>query len=103
LIVGSVGDLRGPIATNGSPLAIHASFAGDAGLHFAVPHVDELAVYVMLGEALVGAEPRRIAAGEIARIGAADDFVVTGAAGTELVIVGGGAHSTHRSCVTVRS
>jgi len=89
LVVGEVGELRGPVETNGSPLAIHASFAGDAGLHFAVPHVDELAVYVMLGEALVGTEARRVAAGEIARLGAGDDLVVTGAAGTELVIVGG--------------
>jgi redox-sensitive bicupin YhaK (pirin superfamily) len=54
-----------------------------------VPPDGELAVYVMLGEALVGAEARRVASGEIAWLGAGDDLVVTGAAGTELMIVGG--------------
>lgn len=89
LIVGEIGALRGPVETNGSPLAIHASFAADAKLQAAVPQARELAVYVMLGEALVGPEAQPIAAGEIAWLGAGSDLVISGAAGSELVIVGG--------------
>jgi redox-sensitive bicupin YhaK (pirin superfamily) len=89
LIVGQVDALKGPIETDGSPLAVHASFEADAILHLPAPAITQLAVYVMLGEARIGPDGRHVGAGEIAWLGAGDEVVIEGTKGTELVIVGG--------------
>ncbi len=88
LVAGQVGPIKGPIETFGAPFALHVSFDADDAL--VVPTTSpELAVYVMLGSALVGAAAQSVQAGELARLGAGHAVVLSASAGTELLVLGG--------------
>ena len=68
LIAGRVGDLTGPIATNGAPFVAHATLAAGGDFTLDPEDVDELALYVMTGSVRVG--ENRIDAGRLGRMSA---------------------------------
>lgn len=89
VVAGAVGDLEGPISTSGNPFVVHASLKAGATVDLAVAGAAELGVYVMVGDARVGGDPRRIEAGQLARLTAGDRLELAAAVDSEILLLGG--------------
>jgi redox-sensitive bicupin YhaK (pirin superfamily) len=87
LIAGRLGQNVGPIVTTGAPFVVHTTLSAGGAIALAPENVDELALYVMVGSAIIDGEP--IEAGQLARLSVGGEVRLTSAAGAELVIVGG--------------
>ncbi len=89
LVAGSLGDLKGPIATSGAPFVVHASLKDGARVELPAGSPAELGVYIMVGAARIGSDERRIEAGQLARLTAGDALEITAAGASEILLVGG--------------
>ncbi|PTQ12232.1 pirin [Sphingomonas oleivorans] len=89
LIAGSIDDRTGPIETGGAPFAVHASFAQGDVVTLPTAGIEELGLYVMLGQAEVGSPASAVPAGRLAWLTPGDTLLIRAEAGTELVVIGG--------------
>jgi redox-sensitive bicupin YhaK (pirin superfamily) len=96
LIAGSIGDVRGPGSTYSPISMIHATVAPGARLVLPWPREFNALVYILSGNALVGAEPRPLETGQIAVHGPGDLLQIDAAAtqdragrSLEVLVLGG--------------
>ena len=94
LFAGAIGRLTGPIESFGAPFVAQVSFAAPGEITLstgATPDLaaPELAAYVLTGGARLTADGPTIDPGRIARLTKGDSVTLFGAAGTEVLLVGG--------------
>jgi redox-sensitive bicupin YhaK (pirin superfamily) len=89
LVAGKLGDLTGPIATSGSPLVAHVTLKAGGHTELSTTGTKELAAYVMVGSTKIGADGRRVEAGQLARLTAGDHVTVSSSADAEILLIGG--------------
>lgn len=87
LIAGRVGEQVGPIVTTGSPFVAHTTLAAGSGVLLAPDDASELAVYVMVGSAVIAGQV--VEAGQLARLSSGREVRLGTDAEAEVLIVGG--------------
>ncbi|MDR3509544.1 MAG: pirin family protein [Caulobacteraceae bacterium] len=89
LVAGALGKLTGPIETFGHPLVAHVTLKAGGAVTLSLPEPRELAAYVMVGQAQIGALAQPVEAGQLARLGPGDDVTLSASGDAEILLVGG--------------
>jgi redox-sensitive bicupin YhaK (pirin superfamily) len=88
LVAGDVAGRRGPVdGVSVRPTMLDATLAAGAALRHPLPGEHAAFAYVLDGEAHLGPESRRVAAGEVAVFGDGDTIVASAEAGARLLLL----------------
>jgi redox-sensitive bicupin YhaK (pirin superfamily) len=87
LVAGRVGPHVGPVLTTGAPFVAQSTLQPGGSLALVPEGVDQLAIYVMVGSAMIG--NRKLEAGQLARLSSGGAVRATVNEYAEILIVGG--------------